>query len=432
MGMSQDSDSSPLTAEALKGLSPEARAVISALVQYYERKLAAAEERIVALEDRLNSLQRKTPQNSSLPPGSQHPHDKPMQSSMGKSPRRRGGQPGHLQRTRPLIPSEKCDDVVVLTPSECRHCGSLLSGKDADPLRHQVWEVPEIKPIVTEYQRQRLTCICCGVSTCAELPSGVPAGQSGPRLIALATLMMAYFRLSKRRTSAFFTMLLNQPCSVGHIVNMQNLGTSALRPCFHELVDALPQEANLNIDESPTKQQTHKAWLWTLVATTFTVFGLRLSRGAGILHDWLGLDYQGVVGCDRARMYFFFSRRQWCWAHLKRDFQAISELRGSARATRAAELGRKLLELTKEMFHHWHRVRDVDFSTDATGVSNGTRIACRACSTWFWRKGSGAATPRPRRPARNCSIISTTSGRSLTTKTSSPPTTHPNVRSVTP
>jgi transposase len=356
--MSHDVDSSPLTAEVLSGLSPEARAVIAALVQYYERKLAAAEERIAVLENRLNSLERKTPRNSSVPPSSQHPHDKPVQSVKEKSARNKGGQPGHPQRTRALIPSENCAEVILLTPSECRHCGAELRGQDPDPLRHQVWELPEIKPVVTEYQQQRLTCGCCGVSTCAELPSGVPTGQSGPRLIALATLLMAYFRLSKRRTAAFFSMLLNQPCSVGHVVNMQNLGTSALRPCFHELVEALPLQSAVNIDETPTKQQTHKAWLWTFVATRFTVFGLRLSRSAGILHDWLGLDYEGVVGCDRARMYFFFALRQWCWAHLKRDFQAISEFRGSAGATRAAALGRQLLGRTNEMFHHWHRVRD--------------------------------------------------------------------------
>jgi transposase len=356
--MSQEPDSSPLTAEVLNGLSPEARAVIAALVQYYERKLAVAEARIAALEDQVNSLRRKTPQNSSVPPGSQHPHEKPVPRSKGKSPRKPGGQPGHAQQTRALIPSEKCDNVILLTPSACRRCGAGLTGGDPDPLRHQVWELPEIKPTVTEYQQQRLTCACCGVSTCAPLPPGIPTGQSGPRLIALATLLMACFRLSKRRTAAFFSMLLNQPCSVGHIVNLQNIGTSALRPCFHELVEALPQQANVNVDESPTKQQSRKAWLWTFVANRFTVFGLRLSRGAGILHDWLRLDYEGVIGCDRARMYFCFPLRQWCWAHLKRDFQAISELRGSAGATRAAECGRQLRELTGQLFHHWHRVRD--------------------------------------------------------------------------
>ena len=356
--MSQDADSSPLNSELLTGLSPEARSVIAALVQYYERKLAVAEQRIAVLEGRLNSLQRKTPRNSSVPPSSQHPHDKPAESPKEKSPRKRGGQPGHPQRTRVLIPTEQCNKVVLLAPSECRHCGVELRGNDPEPLRHQVWELPEIKPWVTEYQQQRLTCRCCGTSTCAQLPSGVPSGQSGPRLIALATLLMAYFRLSKRRTAAFFTMLLNQPCSVGHIVNLQNIGASALRPCFHELVEALPQQPVVNIDESPTKQQTHKAWLWTFVSARFTVFSLRLSRSAGVLHDWLRLDYGGVVGCDRARMYFIFKRRQWCWAHLKRDFQSISELRGSAATARAAEVGRQLLEITKSLFQYWHRVRD--------------------------------------------------------------------------
>lgn len=356
--MSQDVDSPPLDEEVLSRLSPEARGLVAALVQFYERKLAVAEARIAALEEQLRSLRPKTPQNSSVPPGSQHPHAKPVSVPKDKSSRRRGGQPGHAQHVRPLIPSEDCDEVVSLEPSACRLCGEVLTGDDPQPLRHQVYEIPEIKPLVTEYQQHRLACARCGVTTCAALPEGVPTGQSGPRLIALATLLMAYFRLSKRRTAAFFTTLLNQPCSVGHVVNLQNLGTSALRPCFHELVEALPKQASLNIDETPTKQQTRKAWLWTFVADTFTVFNLRLSRNAAVLHDWLRLDYDGVVGCDRARMYFCFSRRQWCWAHLKRDFQAMSEASGSAAACRAATLGQRLLHVTRELFEHWRDIRD--------------------------------------------------------------------------
>src|SRR3972149_1874343 len=53
-----------------------------------------------------------------------------------------------------------------------------------EPLRHQVWELPEIKPHVTEYQLHRLGCARCGETTCAELPIGVPRGQSGPRLMS--------------------------------------------------------------------------------------------------------------------------------------------------------------------------------------------------------------------------------------------------------
>ncbi len=41
-------------------------------------------------------------------------------------------------------------------PDHCRRCGDVLEGTDAEPIRHQVWDLPPIKPIVTEYQQHRL------------------------------------------------------------------------------------------------------------------------------------------------------------------------------------------------------------------------------------------------------------------------------------
>ena len=55
-------------------------------------------------------MKGKTPQNSSLPPSTQHPHAKPPRKKR-KSKKRRGGQPGHPKHERPLIPTEDCDDV---------------------------------------------------------------------------------------------------------------------------------------------------------------------------------------------------------------------------------------------------------------------------------------------------------------------------------
>ena len=89
---------------------------------------------------------------------------------------------------------------MELPPGACRRCGRTLSGRDRTPLRHQVWELPEIH---IEYQRHRLSYSCCRETTCAELPVGVPSGQSGPRLTAFVGLLMACFRQSKRRTALF-------------------------------------------------------------------------------------------------------------------------------------------------------------------------------------------------------------------------------------
>jgi len=182
-----------ITEEIIARQPPEAQAIIRLLLA-----------KIAELEARIEELRRqgkgKTPQNSSLPPSTQHPHSRP-QPPKRKSKKKRGGQPGHEKHARPLIPSEQCDGVEPLKPSECRRCGGKLSGSDPEPLRHQVWELPEIKPIVTEYQRHRLVCRSCGETTCAELPVGVPQGQSGPRLMAFTALLMAYYRQSKRRVA---------------------------------------------------------------------------------------------------------------------------------------------------------------------------------------------------------------------------------------
>ena len=317
---------------------PEAQAIIRSLLA-----------KISELEARLN----KSPRNSSLPPSIVHPHAKsaPPKQKSGKKP---GGQPGHPKHERALIPADQCQAVVTVKPENCRRCGQPLAGVDPQPLRHQVWEIPEIKPIVTEYQLHRLACPCCRESTCGQLPPGVPQSQAGPRLVALTALLMGCFKQSKRRVALFLEQVLNQPCSPGWVVKLQNQATAALTPPYQELADQLPTERVLGIDESPTKQARLKSWLWTFVAGTYTVFALRTTRAATVLQELLTDEFDGVVNCDRAKMYWKVGRPQWCWAHLKRDFQALIDHPNH----QVKRLGRDLMRPTRELFRHWARYRD--------------------------------------------------------------------------
>jgi transposase len=318
-------------------LPPEFQALLRSVIEYYEGRIADLESRL-----------GKTPQNSSLPPSTQHPHAKP-QPQKPKSKKKRGGQPGHPKHERPLVPTSEFDEVQELKPTECRKCGTRLRGRDADPLRHQVWELPEIQPLVTEYRRHRLVCPGCGESTCAELPPGVPRGQSGPRLVALTALLMAYYRQSKRRTAEFLAALLGQPCCPALAVKMQRQATAALREAYNELVAQLPTQDQVSGDETATKEENRKAWLWTFVARTFTVFAIRATREATAVVELLTAEFTGVVTCDRAKMYWCAGRLQWCWAHLKRDFQALID-GGDAQAKR---LGYDLRRGVKKLFVHW-------------------------------------------------------------------------------
>jgi len=341
-----------ITEEIIGRQPPEAQVIIRLLLA----RIASLEAENAELKARIAELERqmkgKTPQNSSLPPSTQHPHARP-QPPKRKSRKKRGGQLGHKKHERPLIPTDQCDDTQALKPTECRRCGAKLSGSDPEPLRHQVWELPEIKPQVTEYQRHRLTCPCCGETTCGELPAGVPQGQSGPRLMAFTALLMAYYRQSKRRTADFLTTLLGQPCCAALTVKIENQVTAALQPSYQELAAELATQEHLNIDESPTKEANGKAWLWTFVAGMFTVFAVRATREATALGVFLGEKFRGVVTCDRAKMYWRVGRLQWCWAHLKRDFQAKIDTGNP----RSKWLGERLRAATCELFEHWAEYR---------------------------------------------------------------------------
>jgi transposase len=327
----------PLPPDVLAALPP----AVVALIEYLTARVAELEAKLA-----------KNSTNSSKPPSASHPHAKPA-ATLPKSKRKRGGQPGHDKYQRTLIPTEQCQQMVPCLPAACRRCGQDLAGIDPEPLRHQVWELPEIQPLITEYQQHRLLC-SCGCFTCGTLPQGVPTGQAGPRLVAFSALLMACFRQSKRRAAQFLSMVLNQPASAGWMVSLQNRAAEAVKPACEELAAQLPAEPVLHIDESPTKEGSAKAWVWTFVARSFTFFACATSRAAEVPKGLLGEDFAGIIHCDRARMYWAFGRLQWCWAHLQRDFQSwIDSPCGTKK-----RLGHDLMRQTKLLFALWKKVRD--------------------------------------------------------------------------
>lgn len=339
---------------------PEAQRIIRDLLAH----IASLTERLGQVQAALEQLQQRpgaNPQNSSVPPSSVHPHARPA-PKRPKGRRKPGGQHGHPRHTRPLIPTEQCDQVVPLLPAACRRCGRALSGADPEPLRHQVYELPEIKPLVIEYQRHRLGCPCCRETTCAALPEGVSCAQAGPRLVAFTATLMAHYRQSKRRTASFLGTVFGIPACPGWVIKLQHLAAAALATPYQELARALPSQPVLGLDESPTRQGTHKAWLWTFVAAAFTVFAYRLSRGADVPRGLLGAGFTGVAVCDRAKMYWSVGGRlQWCWAHLRRDVQALIDHRDGV----VKRLGHDLMRPTRRLFALWAKCRDGTLSRAA-------------------------------------------------------------------
>ncbi|HEV3445113.1 MAG TPA: DUF6444 domain-containing protein [Gemmataceae bacterium] len=123
-----------LSPDVLASLPP----VVVALIEWQAEQIRVLTARVADIEAKLG----KNPNNSSKPPSSTHPHDKPPLSKP-RSGRKQGGQPGHDKHERALILTEQRQDVVPCVPTECRRCGKKLTGADPEPIRHQVWNLNE-------------------------------------------------------------------------------------------------------------------------------------------------------------------------------------------------------------------------------------------------------------------------------------------------
>lgn len=337
---------SQIPEELLNEMTPAVRAFVEALLA----ENAALRSRVEELERRLGMNSG----NSSLPPSSDGPGQQPVVTPKPKSKRNRGGQFGHPKRTRPLIPTEECDRVVHHRPAACSDCGAKLSGDDPHPQRHQVTELPPVKPIVTEHQIHTLQCPDCGHRCRGQLPATVPRGCFGPGVVAVVTLLSSFGRLSQRMIAAVLRDLFHLEVADGQISRLQSIGRKALRAGYNDIVADVRNSAALNIDETGWRQNGSKAWLWTIVGRLATLFAVRPSRSRKEVHHLLGEEFRGVVVCDRYSAYNHLEDecRQFCWAHLLRDFQAMIDRGGVS-----ADVGTRLKESGQKLIHHWNRLK---------------------------------------------------------------------------
>lgn len=343
--------------QAPPGISAEDWAATPIVVR---ELVIALQKRLAELEERLN----KTSRNSSKPPSSDPPGASPRQKRT-PSGRQRGGQKGHPGHGRRLKPPEQVNRIIEVKPVSCAVCGALLLGEDPQPVRHQVTELPRIEPEVTEYRRHTLTCLACGAQTGAEWPAEMPSGSFGPRVQATVGYLTGRIGASQRDVEEMMETVFHTDMGLGSIPALEQQVSAALAEPMEEAKAYVQQQPVNHVDETGWRQQGQRIWLWVNATSLVTVFLLLATRGAAGAKGVLGEAFQGIVGSDRWSAYSWLDprRRQLCWAHLQRDFQAFVDRGGES-----ARIGRALLDLVEQMFGLWHRVRDgplsrTDFQT---------------------------------------------------------------------
>ena len=139
----------------------------------FRRRLAADAEGgaaprhvAVGVQQRVKQLERQV---AELQRGGRRRHGSPPSDSRRIRPERRGGrldvespqapvgrspgaQPGHQGHGRRCCRWSRWTRWCRSRPTACRQCGHALSGDDPHPQRRQVFEIPPVRPQVTEYQ----------------------------------------------------------------------------------------------------------------------------------------------------------------------------------------------------------------------------------------------------------------------------------------
>jgi transposase len=161
--------------------------------------------------------------------------------------------------------------------------------------------------------------------------------------------------MSDRDTQELVEVAFHTEIGLGSIPAQEHQVSATLAQPVQEVQDYVRQQPSANVDETGWHQMGRQAWLWVATTSLVTAFIVTSTRSAAGLKRLLGESFAGIVGSDRYTAYHGLNplRRQVCWAHLKRDFQAFVE-RGGESGT----VGSLLLDQTRLMFALWHRVRD--------------------------------------------------------------------------
>jgi transposase len=318
----------------------------------YIKKL---ENKIIQLEKRIEELERllgMNSKNSSKPPSS----DPPRMSAEPTRHRRRkrGARNGHQPHLRALLPQEFVKKHIHLKPDVCT-CGSTnLKDTDQQPMCHQIVDIPPIKPDVIEYVQHISQCEDCGAFVYLPLPDDVKRNYFGPGVLAVVAVLTGMLNTSKRKALAMMNEVFSIPMSLGGLSNCEAQLAEALEQPYQEAAEHVQSQQTAHADETGWPRGNRlKGWLWMMCCTSAAVFRIQAGRGQTAAKKLLGA-FAGVLHCDRWSGYNCFAGlRQLCWAHLKRDFKALSEANGNM-----GQIGNGLFALTKQILYMRKRVRD--------------------------------------------------------------------------
>jgi transposase len=344
-----------MTHDEALALYTAGRKVVAKLLCDLSNTIESQQEQIKALEVKVAKLSKNS-SNSSKPPSSDDITKPTSKKKTKKDKRKIGGQPGHERHDRPLFAVEEIDKFHPYILATCPDCHGEVSIMDGEPRIIQQVELIEVPLIREEHRSYPVWCPKCGKIHYMPFPPEVyKEGLLKERLTSLVAYMKNVCHASFSTIRKYIRDVLGEKVSRGYLRKVIEKVSRSLEAPYNELLDRLPLETIVNVDETGHKENGDKFWTWVFKAELYVLFKIDKSRGSKVLIDILGKEFNGVLGCDyfsayRKYMKDFNISIQFCLAHLIRDIRFLTTLTDAE--TNA--YGQKLLDQVKNMFKVIH------------------------------------------------------------------------------
>jgi transposase len=299
---------------------------------------------------------RKTSSTSSKPPSSDIVKPKPpTDENSGK--RSIGGQIGHHKHERQPFPTEQITYFAEHALQACPCCtGELQRNVPLDRIIQQA-DIATPALTIEQHTRRAYWCVNCQRSYFAPLPLHIDkGGLVGPRLTGLIAYMKGPCHASYSTVRTFLHDVARVTISRSEVCNIIKKVTEALAVPYVELLQMLPNEAFVNVDETGHPCKGDNWWTWCFRAELYTLYRIDPHRHAEVLMDTLGTEFAGVLGCDYFSAYRRYMREcsvrvQFCLAHLIRDVKFLTTLPDA----QDRQYGERLRTTLKELFEVFHQ-----------------------------------------------------------------------------
>lgn len=331
-----------------------------------EAELAALKDVVVQLGQQLAAA-RKDSSTSSKPPSSDIVKPPKSPPPGGQDRRRIGGQPGHPKHERAAFPPESINGGSFdHRLDSCPSCGQDLRPMRTVPPRVvQQVDVREVPLAIQEHRSHPGWCPRCQKEFEAPLPPGIArGGLVGPSLTTLIAYLKGACHASYSTVRKFLRDVVGVTISRGELARIIGKVSRALERPYQDLLDDLPGQARLNVDETGHKQNGQRQWTWCFRAGLYTLFKIDPTRSADVLIEVLGAEFDGVLGCDYFSSYRRYQREfgvllQFCLAHLIRDVKYLTTLPDA----RDRAYGEGLRESLRQLFAVIHRREGLSATT---------------------------------------------------------------------